>query len=100
MRRVSIVMAFAILSLPAAGGAALADGCRQLSESNVKISSMRQYADILTSAARNGWTYAPAAIDSGSKRHFEEMKLQLIAAGFEVVPVSARPRCPDEVASK
>ncbi|CDX20351.1 conserved exported hypothetical protein [Mesorhizobium sp. ORS 3324] len=100
MRRVSIAMACAILSLPAAGRASFANECRQLSESNVKIASMRQYADVLTSAARNGWNFAPAAIDSGSKRHFEETKLQLIAAGFEVVPVGAQPRCSDEVARK
>ncbi|MBW8910018.1 MAG: hypothetical protein JF620_13550 [Mesorhizobium sp.] len=61
---------------------------------------MRQYADILTSAARKGWTYAPAAIDSGSKRHFEEMKLQLTAAGFEIVPVGVQQRCSHDVASK
>ncbi|MDX8443412.1 hypothetical protein [Mesorhizobium australafricanum] len=61
---------------------------------------MRQYADILTSAARNGWNYTPAAIDSGAKRHFEETKLQLIAAGFEVMPFGAEPRCSDEVARK
>ncbi|PBC01070.1 hypothetical protein CK220_27735 [Mesorhizobium sp. WSM3860] len=69
-------------------------------ESNVKIDSLRQYADILASAARNGWNYAPAAIDSGAKRHFEETRLQLIAAGFEVMPADAQPRCSDEVARK
>ena len=100
MRRIGLAIAFAMVSLPAAGGAAFAGECRQLLESNVKIASMRQYADILTSAARNGWNFAPAAIDSGAKRHFEETKLQLIAAGFEVLPAYAQPRCSDEVASK
>ncbi|AZO08657.1 MULTISPECIES: hypothetical protein [unclassified Mesorhizobium] len=100
MRRVSIAIACAMLSLPAATQASLAGECRQLLESNVKIDSMRQYAAILASAARNGWNFAPAAIDSGSKRHFEETRLQLIAAGFEVLPVGAHPRCADEVASK
>lgn len=99
MHRFSIAMACAILSLPTAGRASLADQCRQLSESNVKIASMRRYADILSSAARNGWNYAPVAIDSGSKRHFEEMKQQLTAAGFEIVPVGGQQRCSD-VASK
>ena len=102
MRRVSIAIACAMLSLPAAGRASSEAECRQLVESNVKIASLRQYAGILASAARNGWNFAPAAIDSGAKRHFEEMKLQLIAAGFEVVPVGAKPRCSgaDEMASK
>jgi hypothetical protein len=55
---------------------------------------MRLYADILASAARNGWDYTPDAIVSGSKRHFDEMKLQLIASGYEIVPVGSRPHCP------
>ncbi|MFK0690785.1 hypothetical protein ACFX5Q_21670 [Mesorhizobium sp. IMUNJ 23033] len=59
----------------------------------MKITSMRLYADILASAARNGWNYTPESIVSGSKRHFDEMKLQLIAAGYEIVPVGARPHC-------
>ncbi|WP_210212647.1 hypothetical protein, partial [Mesorhizobium sp. M4A.F.Ca.ET.050.02.1.1] len=47
-------------------------------------------------------TTRPDAIASGSKRHFEEMKLELIAAGYEIVPVGARPRCPhfDALASE
>ncbi|CAN7490119.1 hypothetical protein LJR234_003529 [Mesorhizobium amorphae] len=60
----------------------------------MKINSMRLYADILASAARNGWDYTPDAIVSGSKRHFDELKLQLIAAGYEIVPVGPRPHCP------
>lgn len=49
---------------------------------------------------RIGDGIAPAAIDSGAKRHFEKTKLQLIAAGFELMPVDAQPRCSDGVASK
>lgn len=92
MRRVSIVLACAILGFSSASPS-FASGCRQLLESNVKITSMRLYADILASAARNGWNYTPESIVSGSKRHFDEMKLQLIAAGYEIVPVGARPHC-------
>jgi len=93
MRRLSIVLGFAILGL-SVPSPSFASGCRQLLESDVKIASMRLYADILANAARNGWDYAPDAIVSGSKRHFDEMKLQLIAAGYEIVPVGARPHCP------
>ncbi|MDX8465976.1 hypothetical protein RFM26_09820 [Mesorhizobium sp. VK23B] len=101
MRRISIAIACAILSLPAAGPS-WAGQCRQLLVSDLKIASIRQYADLLSAAARNGWNYTPAAIDSGLKRHFEETRLQLIAAGYEVVPVGAMPQCPqaDELASK
>ncbi|WP_143747842.1 hypothetical protein [Mesorhizobium temperatum] len=59
----------------------------------MKITSMRVYADILANAARNGWDYTPESIVSGSKRHFEEMKLQLNDAGYEIVPVGVRLYC-------
>ena len=98
MRAVSIVLASAILS---AAPPSYASGCRQVLESDVKITSMRLYAEILASAARNGWDYAPDAIVSGSKRHFDELKQQLTAAGYEIVPVGPRPHCPasDKLAS-
>jgi len=101
MRRVSIVLACAILG-SSASSPSFASGCRQLLESDVKIASMRLYADILANAARNGWDYAPDAIVSGSKRHFDEMKQQLTADGYEIVPVGARPHCPrfDALASE
>ncbi len=51
------------------------------------------YADILARAARNGWNYTPESIDSGSKRHFGEIRLQLIAVGYEIVSVGTHPRC-------
>ncbi|TIL44607.1 hypothetical protein [Mesorhizobium sp.] len=59
----------------------------------MKIASMHAYASILANAARNGWNYTPESIVSGSKRHFEEMSLQLIAAGYEIVPADAHPHC-------
>lgn len=93
MRPVSIMLACTILSFSAAQSPSFARGCRQVLESDVKITSMRLYADILANAARNGWDYTPESIVSGSKRHFDEMKLQLIEAGYEIVPVGARPYC-------
>jgi hypothetical protein len=93
MRSVSIVLACTVLGFSAPTSPSFASGCRQLLESNVKIASMRVYADILANAARNGWNYTPESIVSGSNRHFEEMSLQLIEAGYEIVPVGARPYC-------
>jgi hypothetical protein len=94
MRPVSIVLACTVLGFSAAPAPpSFASGCRQLLESDVKIASMRMYADILANAARNGWNYTPASIVSGSKRHFEELSLQLIEAGYEIVPVGARSYC-------
>jgi hypothetical protein len=93
MRPVAIVLMCAILGLHAAPSPSFASGCRQLLESDVKIASMVAYADILANAARNGWDYTPESIVSGSKRHFEELKVQLIAVGYEIVPVGAHPYC-------
>lgn len=93
MRPVARVLAYAILGFSAAPSSSSASGCRQLLESDVKIASMRGYADILASAARNGWDYAPELIVSGSKRHFDEMKFRLIDIGYEIVPVGHRLQC-------
>ncbi|MCF6102967.1 hypothetical protein [Mesorhizobium muleiense] len=93
MRPVSIMLACTILSFSAAQSPSFARGCRQVLESDVKITSMRLYADILANAARNGWDYTPESIVSGSKRHFEEMKLQLNDAGYEIMPVGVRLYC-------
>jgi hypothetical protein len=93
MRPVSIVLACTALGYSAQPSPSFASGCRQLLESNVKIASMHAYASILANAARNGWNYTPESIVSGSKRHFEEMSLQLIAAGYEIVPANAHPQC-------
>lgn len=93
MRSVSIVLACTVLGFSAPPSPSFASGCPQLLESNVKIASMHVYANILANAARNGRNYTPESIVSGSKRHFEEMSLQLIEAGYEIVPVGARPYC-------
>lgn len=93
MHPVAKVLACAILGLSAAQSPSRASGCRQLLESDVKIASMRAYADILANAARNGWDYTPESIVSGSKRHFEELKVQLIAVGYEILPVGTHPYC-------
>ena len=93
MRAGSIVLVSAILGSSAAPTPSFASGCRQLLESDVKIASMRLYADILANAARKGWNYAPESIVSGSKRHFDEMKLRLIDVGYEIVPVGSQPPC-------
>ncbi|MER9689686.1 hypothetical protein [Mesorhizobium sp. M0139] len=93
MRALSIVLLSAILGLSNAPPPSFASGCRQLLESDVKIASMRLYADIVADAARKGWNYAPELIVSGSKRHFDELKLRLIDVGYEIVPVGRRLEC-------
>jgi hypothetical protein len=67
--------------------------CREVLESDVKITAMRSYADVLALAARNGWNYQPDAIDRGNRRHFEEMKVRLSALGYTIVPVGPKTPC-------
>jgi len=84
-----LIFAFAAVSSTAAYTAE----CRNLLESDVKIAAMRSYADLLSLAARNGWNYPPEATDKGARRHFEEMKVRLVAAGYVIVPVGAHAPC-------
>ncbi|PTE08456.1 hypothetical protein C9427_20985 [Mesorhizobium helmanticense] len=92
MRIALVLLACTCFTVPAAPS--FASGCMQVLESDVKIASMRAYAGIMAIAAANGWNYTPESIESGSRRHFEEMSLQLIAVGYEIVPVgAARPQC-------
>jgi hypothetical protein len=75
------------------GASAQATVCRAILESDVKISAMRSYADILALAARNGWNYQPESIDRGGRRHFEEMKVRLAAQGYTIVPAGSKTLC-------
>ena len=84
-----LIFAFAAVSSTAAYTAE----CRNLLESDVKIAAMRSYADLLSLAARNGWNYPPEATDKGARRHFEEIKVRLVAAGYVIVPVGSDARC-------
>lgn len=67
--------------------------CNTVLDSDVKIAAMRRYADLLALVARNGWHYGPEAADAGARRHFEEMKVRLAAAGYVIVPVGSDLRC-------
>jgi hypothetical protein len=57
-----------------------------ISEETVKIASAWVYSDLLRQAYEKGWRYDPSHIESGFKRHFEELKLQLIDQGHTIVP--------------
>ena len=57
-----------------------------ISEDDVRTSSAELYSDILVRACRNGWRYRRSQIENGFKRHFEELKLQLVAQGHTIEP--------------
>jgi hypothetical protein len=57
-----------------------------ISEDTVKTASAYAYSDLLRKAYRNGWRYTPSAIENGFRRHFEELKLQLLDRGYTITP--------------
>ena len=59
---------------------------RVVSETAVRDASARLYSDILSRACRKGWRYPRPQIENGFKRHFGELKLQLIDQGYTIVP--------------
>ena len=57
-----------------------------ISDTVVRKISAGLYSDLLVRACRNGWRYSRSQIRNGFKRHFEELKLQLILEGHTIVP--------------
>ena len=43
------------------------------------------YLDLVGQAWSKGWRFTPEQIEAGSKRHFEELKLQLIDQGYTIL---------------
>ncbi len=58
---------------------------RVVSESDVRMASELAYTELLTQALRKGWRYTPEQIESGYRRHFDELKLQLIGQGYTIL---------------
>ncbi|MEK1890101.1 MAG: hypothetical protein AAAB35_21570 [Phyllobacterium sp.] len=56
-----------------------------IAEETVRIISERSYANLLRQAHEKGWRYPRKQIEAGFRRHFEELKLQLLAQGFTIV---------------
>ena len=88
MTKLSVLAA--ILVLPVSAAPCLSEGTQTdgklISEETVRAASAELYSDILIQACRNGWRYPRSQIENGFKRHFEELKLQLIDQGYTVVP--------------
>jgi hypothetical protein len=58
---------------------------RMVSEVTVQMLSDLTYGEILRQAASKGWHYTPEQIESGYRRHFEEMKLRFIDCGYTIL---------------
>jgi hypothetical protein len=59
---------------------------KPISEEAVRLASGRLYSDILTQQCLQGRRYSRSQIESGFKRHFEEMRLALMDKGYTIVP--------------
>ena len=57
-------------------------------EEKVRMASALRYSDILSQECMHGRRYPQSRIENGFKRHFEEMRLQLVASGYTIVPNS------------
>jgi hypothetical protein len=58
-------------------------------EAAVRLASDDAYMEIVRQAWSKGWRFTPEQIDDGAKRHFEELKLQLIDQGYMILPGEA-----------
>lgn len=85
----SLILA-AMLVLPLSAGPCHAEGTQRdgelISENTVRMISAGLYSDLLARACRNGWRYPRSRIEKGFRRHLEELKLQLVAQGYTIVP--------------
>lgn len=86
MRRPPLAV-MAVTALLAAGSARAADkpGNRLISEAVLHRLSDLVYGEILGQALGKGWRYTPEQIESGYRRHFEEMKLRFIDEGYTIL---------------
>ena len=62
------------------------DTSRQISEDALRTISAQMYSGILSQECMHGRRYVQSRIENGFKRHFEEMRLRLIADGYTIVP--------------
>ena len=81
-------VAMAVLAAWLAGPAQAAEKARSpriVSEAVVRVLSDLSYGEILRQASSKGWRYTPEQIESGYRRHFEQMKLRFIDCGYTVL---------------
>jgi ABC-type proline/glycine betaine transport system substrate-binding protein len=84
----STFVAMAVFAALLAGPAPAAEEARSpmiVSEAVVRVLSDLSYGEILRQALSKGWHYTPEQIESGYRRHFEEMKLRFIDCGYTIL---------------
>ncbi len=58
---------------------------KPISEAEVQFVSEVAYTGLLRQALSKGWRFSPENIENGYRRHFEELKLQLINRGYTIL---------------
>ncbi|WP_210215159.1 hypothetical protein, partial [Mesorhizobium sp. M4B.F.Ca.ET.089.01.1.1] len=59
---------------------------KSISEEAVRTASAQRYSDLLAMECSHGRLYPRSQIERGFERHFEELRLTLIAEGYTIVP--------------
>ena len=85
MTRLLRAVALILIALLADPLQAAEQGHRVVSEADVQMLSALNYGEILRQATSKGWRYTPEQIESGYRRHFEEMKLRFIDCGYAIL---------------
>ena len=87
-RRLAGLLAAMLACLPAGGRCWAEDSPsrKSISEEAVRTASAQRYSDILAMECSHGRLYPRGRIERGFERHFEEMRLTLIAEGYIIVP--------------
>ena len=87
-RRLAGLLAATLACWPAGGPCWSQDSSppRSISEHAVRTASAERYSDLLAMECLHGRLYSRNRIERGFERHFEEMRLTLIAEGYTIVP--------------
>lgn len=84
----ALVIVAALITVPAYASDN-ANNRKVIFEAVVKIASDDAYMEIVRQAWSKGWRFTPEQIEDGFRRHFEELKLQLIDQGYTILPGEA-----------
>ena len=88
IKRIAGAAAIVTLVLAVAATPACAGSSKQpkiITEAEAKMLSDAVYTWLLDQAIKKGHYYSPEVIASGYRRHFEELKMQLIDQGYTIL---------------
>lgn len=91
MRNRVIVAVMLILTAAQPLGAEQLQQRKFISETTVKLASAMAYANLLEQARQKGWQFSESDIESGSRHHYDELRLRLVNDGYTVLPADAGP---------